>query len=75
MTQVFFKAGSETALKKQLDPDLHFEEQLDPDPQKIIADLQPCLTVISWFQIAFGLHQDPDVIGFTNEDLKQPKMF
>ena len=36
------KAGSESALKKQLNPDPHEEKQLDPDPHKINADPQPC---------------------------------
>ena len=41
-----FKAWSwfESALKKQLDPDPHWEKELDPnpDPQKMNADPQSC---------------------------------
>ena len=29
------------ALKKQLDPDPHWEQELNPDPQKLNADPQP----------------------------------
>ena len=36
-----FFAGSGSVLKKQLDPDPHWEVQLDPDPQKMNVDPQP----------------------------------
>ena len=41
----FCSAGSGSAFKKLLDPDPHWEEQLDPDPQKMNADPQPWLWV------------------------------
>ena len=42
----FCSAGSGSAFKKLLDPNPHWEEQLDLDPQKINADPQPCFTLI-----------------------------
>ena len=39
----FCKSGSGSALKKQLDPNLHCAKQLDldPGPQQMNADTQP----------------------------------
>ena len=46
MVQILNVSQSGSALKKKLDsdrdPDTHWEEQLDPDPQKMNADSQPC---------------------------------
>ena len=40
----FCEAGSGSAFFKHLVPDPHWEEQLDPDPQKMNADPQPYLS-------------------------------
>ena len=37
-----FHSWIHKCLKKQLDPDPHLENQLEPNPQKTIADPQPC---------------------------------
>ena len=40
-----FKSLIRIRIEKQLDPDLHWKKQLDPDPQDMKADPQPWLKV------------------------------
>ena len=44
--QIQPRAGFGYAFFKLLDPDLHGDQQLDPDPQKMSADPQPCFNGI-----------------------------
>ena len=46
-------SGSALNEKKQLGPDSHWEKQLDPDPKKMNADLQPCSAVYPLNLVAF----------------------
>ena len=53
----FCKAASKSAFFKLLDPDPHWEEQLDPDPRKMNADPEACKVVT---EKILNLDPEPD---------------
>ena len=65
----FLKAGSRSALKKQLDLVTHREKQQDPNPSKINADPQPWALVQTVVPSELTQPEDEDLLELVEHDL------